>query len=71
MEHGRSGYLVNTMDEALAAVADLDNLPRARVRECFEQRFTSRHMAQSYVELFDAAIGGEQKTDRKSFLLRA
>jgi hypothetical protein len=27
------------------------------VRHCFEQRFTSRRMAQDYLDLFSAAIG--------------
>ena len=32
VEHGTSGYIVETMDEALAAVQQLDRLDRHRVR---------------------------------------
>lgn len=71
MEHGRSGYLVDSIDEAVAAVASCADLPRAGVRHCFEQRFTARHMAQAYVDLFDAAIRAEREADRKPFLIRA
>ena len=52
-----SGFLVDSIDEAIAAVRRVDELPRAAVRRCFEKRFTARRMAQDYVSLFGAAAG--------------
>ena len=52
IEHGKSGFLVNSIDEAVDAVRRLDELPRAGVRECFDRRFTVERMAADYVELY-------------------
>ena len=71
MEHGQSGYLVDSIDQAVDAVASCATLPRAAVRGCFEQRFTARHMAQAYVDLFETAIRAPRGAERASFLIRA
>ena len=71
MDHGRSGYLVDSIDEAVDAVARCATLPRTAVRDCFEQRFTARHMAQAYVDLFDAAIRAPRGAEPATFLIRA
>lgn len=53
IEHGRSGYLVESIDEAVAAVAAAAALPRAGVRAAFEQRFTADRMARDYIRLYE------------------
>src|SRR5690606_3550942 len=40
IEHGVSGWIVESEDEALEAIARLPTLDRAGVRACFERRFT-------------------------------
>ncbi|TCG05319.1 glycosyl transferase [Paraburkholderia steynii] len=52
VEHGVSGYIVDDVDGAVRAVAQLDALSRSRVREQFEYRFTSRTMALRYLDLY-------------------
>jgi glycosyltransferase involved in cell wall biosynthesis len=52
IEHGRSGFLVNSIDEAVDAVSRLGELPRAGVRDCFDRRFTVERMAADYVDLY-------------------
>jgi len=69
IDHGRSGYLVESIDQAVDAVHRLDQLPRAGVRACFEERFTSRRMAQNYMALFERAAGLGHAQARESFLL--
>ena len=54
VEHGRSGYLVESIEEAVAAVAAVAALPRAGIREAFERRFTADRMARDYVRLYEA-----------------
>jgi glycosyltransferase involved in cell wall biosynthesis len=54
VEHGRSGFIVEGVDEAVSAVGRLAELSRARVRRRFEARFSARTMAQRYVELYIA-----------------
>lgn len=50
-----SGFLVNSIDEAIAALEKVEGLSRAGVRQCFEKRFTALRMAEDYVELFRSA----------------
>jgi glycosyltransferase involved in cell wall biosynthesis len=59
IEHGRSGFLVETVDEAVAAVHAAILLPRQGVRAAFEQRFTAARMASDYVDLYERLRGNE------------
>jgi glycosyltransferase involved in cell wall biosynthesis len=52
MEDGITGYVVNTIEEAIDAVGRVDTLSREGVRLRFEQRFTAPIMARSYVEIY-------------------
>jgi glycosyltransferase involved in cell wall biosynthesis len=52
VEHGVSGFIVDDMDEAVAAVGRLDKLDRRQVRRCFRRRFTAEVMARNYLRLY-------------------
>jgi glycosyltransferase involved in cell wall biosynthesis len=52
VEDGVTGFIVEDEAEALAAVARLDRLDRRRIRHEFERRFTSRRMAENYLNLY-------------------
>lgn len=69
IDHGRSGYLVESVDEAVKAVRQSAGLTRSGVRRCFEDRFTARRMAQDYLRLFEATITKDQAESRGPFLL--
>ncbi len=69
IDHGRSGYLVDSIDQALAAVAASAELPRRTVRDCFEQRFTARRMAEDYLRLFSGSINDGRTQFREPFML--
>ena len=58
IEHGVSGLIVDNVDGAVQAVAEIDALPRAEVRRCFERRFTAERMAKDYVAIYKALIAG-------------
>jgi hypothetical protein len=47
-----SGFIVDTMDEAVAAVERIVTLDRAAVRAQFESRFTVERMAKNYLEIY-------------------
>jgi glycosyltransferase involved in cell wall biosynthesis len=49
---GVSGYVVNSEMEFLAAIDQIGNCSRVEVRREFETRFTSRRMAQDYVQIY-------------------
>ena len=70
IEHGKSGFLVETIDEAVAAVRKCAALPRQTVRNCFERRFTARDMARSYLDLFDATVLPAKPINRATFMLQ-
>jgi glycosyltransferase involved in cell wall biosynthesis len=52
VEHGRSGFIVGSIEEALAVIDAAGALPRAGVRAAFDERFTADRMARDYVALY-------------------
>ena len=56
IDHGVTGYIVNSIDEAVAAVEPLDQLDRQRCRATFDQRFTARRMAEDHLGLYAQLI---------------
>jgi glycosyltransferase involved in cell wall biosynthesis len=57
IDDGVSGFIVDTVDEAVAAAGRLDALRRAEIRACFERRFTAERMARDYVAIYQALPG--------------
>ena len=52
VEPGRTGFIVNSLDEAAEAVGAARALSRAGIRRRFEERFSAIAMAQRYLELY-------------------
>jgi glycosyltransferase involved in cell wall biosynthesis len=52
MDDGLTGFIVNSEDEAVAAIDRVGELDRAKVRQQFDRRFTARRMAQDYLDLY-------------------
>lgn len=57
MDDGLTGFVVETVDQAVAAVAKLDRLPRPAIRARFEERFSARAMAREYVKIYQTLAG--------------
>jgi glycosyltransferase involved in cell wall biosynthesis len=53
MDDGVTGFIVNNIDEAVAAVSKIHTLDRARVRATFDRRFTARRMAEDYLDVYE------------------
>jgi glycosyltransferase involved in cell wall biosynthesis len=53
MEEGQTGFIVTTLEGAVAAARRIPELSRKRCREVFEQRFTSRRMAADYLRVYE------------------
>ena len=65
MENGTSGFIVDTIEEAVAAIGNIKTVDRKGVRQYFESRFTVNRMAEEYVSAYEAMIAmGE--LDRRS-----
>src|ERR1700730_3038076 len=56
LEDGVTGYIVNSEDEAVAALRDIRSLDRERIRAEFDHRFTAQHMAKNYLKLYSRLI---------------
>ena len=52
IDHGETGFVVRSDDEAIEAVGRLHTIDRRHVRDVFERRFSDRAMATRYVELY-------------------
>ena len=56
VEDGITGYIVNSVDEAICKIGRLLSLDRSRVRRGFEERFTARRMVQDYIKIYEKLI---------------
>ena len=52
MRDGVSGYVVESVEAAVAALARIDAIDRAGCRAYFEQRFTAERMAEGYMKRY-------------------
>ena len=57
IDEGVTGFVVDSVDAAVAAVPRAAALDRSRVRRCFEERFSVERMARDYVELYEDVLG--------------
>ncbi|MBO0752947.1 MAG: glycosyltransferase family 4 protein [Bradyrhizobiaceae bacterium] len=67
IDDGTSGFIVDTIEQAAAAVERVRSLDRARVRAAFERHFTVERMACDYVRIYQemAAATAPKPTRRK------
>ena len=63
IDHGVSGFIVDDMDEAIAAARKIDSLDRKVCRDTFERRFSSHRMAARYLEVYSALSAARGTTD--------
>jgi hypothetical protein len=52
LEDGVTGFSVEGIEDAVAALARLDSLPRAMIRARFEERFSATAMAREYCKIY-------------------
>jgi glycosyltransferase involved in cell wall biosynthesis len=53
IDDGLTGFIVHNEAEAVAAVGKVHTLDRAAVRATFDRRFTSRRMAEDYLDVYE------------------
>jgi len=56
VDDGVTGFIVETVDEAIRATCDIGRLDRRVCRETFERRFSVTRMAADYLELYEQMI---------------
>jgi glycosyltransferase involved in cell wall biosynthesis len=56
MEHGRTGFIVEGLKDAVEAVQQVNRLSRLRCRQVFEERFTASRMAMDYLRVYQRMV---------------
>ena len=56
IEDGVTGFIVDDVDQAVAALPKVNFLDRRRCREVFEARFSAARMTQDYLQIFSRII---------------
>ncbi|RWY47904.1 glycosyltransferase family 4 protein [Mucilaginibacter gilvus] len=56
IQHERTGFLVNTIDEAVNAVSQLNNISRQRCRDWAGSQFSAEKMADDYYKLYQQIL---------------
>jgi glycosyltransferase involved in cell wall biosynthesis len=60
VEDGLTGVIVDTVEEAIAALPRVIALDRSKVRERFEQRFSATRMAEDYVDVYRSLLASSK-----------
>jgi glycosyltransferase involved in cell wall biosynthesis len=58
VQDGVSGFVVDRVEEAVAAVERVHGLSRRRVRETFERRFSAAAMLRGYLQVYHGVLEG-------------
>jgi glycosyltransferase involved in cell wall biosynthesis len=61
IDDGITGAIVNTLEEAIAALPRVITLDRKKVRKRFEQRFSANRMANDYVNVYRQLLAASQR----------
>jgi len=71
VDPGVTGFVVETVEEAVSAVGLIGNLDRRRIREVFDQRFTAARMARDYVAVYRRLLESGKPRPRQAVELTA
>jgi glycosyltransferase involved in cell wall biosynthesis len=63
MEDGRTGFIVNSLEESVQAVERIESISRKECRQVFEERFSATRMAQNYIEIYQRLLKQSWMTD--------
>ena len=65
IRHGVTGYIVDDIESAINAVANIKSIDRSECRADVEQHFTSARMARDYFRVYEMILNGEKRDDRQ------
>jgi glycosyltransferase involved in cell wall biosynthesis len=60
IENGKSGFLVDNLDQAIEAVARINEIDRAYCRRHFELNFTAERMIKEYIKVYETILDSER-----------
>jgi glycosyltransferase involved in cell wall biosynthesis len=70
IEHGRTGFVVDSEDQLADAIADADALDGQTCRRAAERRFCGRRMTAEYWQMYASVCSGSAATARGSAIAR-
>lgn len=59
IRQGENGFLAGSIDEMVTQVANIESIDRSTCRKDVEERFTRRHMAEAYVNVYEKILHGD------------
>ena len=62
LSDGVDSFVVNDVDEAIAAVKKINSIDRHACRSTFDRRFTAKHMAENYLRVYQEVIAMKQES---------
>jgi len=63
LEDGVTGFIVEGLEDAVAAVAKVGSLSRRRCRSVFEERFSARRMVQDYLAIYQRIVCEDRRRE--------
>jgi len=66
IDHGRTGFIVDSIEEAVEAVRRAGDLDRRQCRDVFEQRFTADRMAHDYLAVYERLVAPVRRRHEES-----
>jgi glycosyltransferase involved in cell wall biosynthesis len=61
ISHGRTGYIVESIPQAVNALRNIDRISREECRLTFERRFSATAMARNYITLYEKVYAQTQR----------
>lgn len=61
IEHGKTGFIVDDVSDAVAAVERLDALSRATCRQAYDERFSPARMSHNYLAVYQGLVAGTRR----------
>ena len=63
IDEGVTGFIVDTVDEAVEALRKVDSLDRRKIRERFVERFSDKRMTADYVALYERMVASQRSVE--------
>lgn len=63
IDDGVTGFIVDTVDEAVEALQRVDQLDRRKIRERFCERFSDKRMTADYVKLYERMVANQRSVE--------
>jgi glycosyltransferase involved in cell wall biosynthesis len=60
IDNGKSGFLVDNLDQAIEAVARINEIERAYCRRHVELRFSAGRMIKEYIQVYETILDSER-----------